>query len=329
MTILARYRLVTLLYAENGVYGADFKPNSSFLHLQAENHAPAMTPNETCPCMTMQLQLEIADPGCSQQGEDMKTISEVLRITWQSIKALWGDLFTLVLMNLVTIAPVILMLFFLYEVAVSLEAGHLALAGIFAALTVISLIPLPPAMAGLWSVANRVADELTIHWDDYFEGFRRYFWKSLGLALVNILVLAVLLSNVWFYAPNNNPFSLDSSTSLAIQILFLLLTALWLAYQMYPMALLLEQEDQRLRIALRNGGVLFLTRPGFGILLALMLAVVIAVSTYPLVVPWFVLTLSFIAVVCNKAVKHLLIPHLERAAQEAEFETPAQEEKET
>jgi uncharacterized membrane protein YesL len=259
----------------------------------------------------------------------MKTISEVLRITWQSMKALWGDLLTLVLMNLITIAPVFFVVFFLFEMAESLQADNLVLSGIFAVLAVIPLIPLPPAMAGLWNVANRVTDELVIHWSDYFEGFRRYFWKSLGLALINILVLSVLLSNVWFYAPSNNPFNLDPNTSLVIRILFLLLTVLWLAYQMYPMALLLEQTDQRLRTALRNAGVLFLTRPGFGILLALVLALVMAISTYPLVVPWFLLTLSFVAIACNKAVKHLLIPHREQAAQEAAFEASAQEKDST
>lgn len=256
----------------------------------------------------------------------MQTVSKVLRITWQSIKALWGDLLILVLMNFVTIAPVILMLFFFYELGVSLEAGNLVLAGIFAVLTVISLIPLPPAMAGLWSAANRVADELVIHWSDYFEGFRRYFWKSLMLALVNIIVLAILGVNIWFYAPGNNPWDIDPGLSAAIQTFFMVLTALWLIYQMYPMALLLEQTDQRLRTALRNAGVLLITRPGFGILLALVLAVAIAISTYPLVVPWFMLTLSFIAIVCNKAVKHLLIPHREQAAQEIESETSQEEE---
>lgn len=256
----------------------------------------------------------------------MKTISEVLRITWQSMKALWGDLFILMLMNLVTVAPVVFAVFFLYEAAASLEAGNLVLTGIFAVLTVLPLIPFPPAMAGLWNAANRVADEFAIHWSDYFEGFRRYFWKSLGLALVNVVVLTILIVNVWFYAPGNNPWKIDSSLSAAIQTLFITLTALWLTYQIYPMALLLEQTDQRLRIALRNAGVLFLTRPGFSILLALTLAIAIAISTYPLVVPGFLLTLSFIAIVCNKAVKHLLIPYREQAAQEAESETPAPEE---
>jgi uncharacterized membrane protein YesL len=256
----------------------------------------------------------------------MKTIGEVLHIVWQSVKTLWGDLLTLVLMNLITIAPVILILFFLYELAVSLEAGQLVLAAIFAVLTVLPLIPLPPAMAGLWNVANRATNELAIHWSDYFEGFRRYFWKSLGLALVNILVLAILLSNVWFYAPSNAPFGLGTNVSLAIQLFFLLLTVIWLAYQMYPMALLLEQKDQRIRTALRNAGVLLIQRPGFTILLALVLAVVIVISTYPLVVPWFLVTLSFIAVVSNRAVKHLLVPHRKQAAQETESETQAEDE---
>jgi uncharacterized membrane protein YesL len=256
----------------------------------------------------------------------MNTIGEVLRIIWQSAKTLWGDLLILVLMNLVTISPVILMLFFTYGMAVSLEAGQLIPAGIFAVVAVIPLLLLPPAMAGLWNVANRAADELAIHWSDYLEGFRRYFWKSLGLALIDVLVLAILLSNVWFYTPSNRSFGLGANTSLAIQIFFVLLTAVWLAYQIYPMALLMEQKDQRIRTALRNAGVLLIQRPGFTILLALVLAVVIAISTYPLVVPWFSLTLSFIAVVSNKAVKHLLIPHRERVAQEAESETLAESE---
>ena len=97
---------------------------------------------------------------------------------------------------------------------------------------------------------------------------------------------------------------------------------------MYPIALLLEQTDQRLRTAFRNAGVLLLTKPGFSILLALVLAIALALSTY-LVIPWFVLTLSFIAVLCNKAVKHLLVPHREQAAQEAELEALAQEERES
>jgi uncharacterized membrane protein YesL len=242
------------------------------------------------------------------------------------MKAFWGDLLILILMNLATVSPIILSLTLSLGMTELWQAGYQALAIIAFIVGLLPLLLLPPAMAGLWNVANRVVDEFAIHWSDYFEGFRRYFWKSWGLALVNGVVLVILVVNVWFYTPGNNPWNINPNLSAAIQTFFITLTALWLTYQIYPMALLLEQTDQRLRTALRNAGVLFLTRPGFGILLALVLAATIAISTYPLIVPWFLLTLSFIALVCNKAVKHLLIPYREQAAQEAESETPAPEE---
>jgi uncharacterized membrane protein YesL len=220
------------------------------------------------------------------------------------------------LMNLATVLPIILSASLSYLMAELWRAGYQTPAAILAVLGLLPLILLPPALAGLWNAANRVADELAIHWSDYWEGFRRYFWKSLALALINVVVLAILAVNVWFYAPGNNPLGLDSGLSLAIQLFFVFLIALWLVYQMYPMAMLLEQTDQRVRLALRNAGVLLISRPGFGILLALALAVIIAISN-PLVVPWFLITLSLTAVVCNVAVKHLLTPHRERAAEEA------------
>lgn len=246
----------------------------------------------------------------------MNTVREVIHVLWDSIKATWENLFSLMLMNLVTVLPIILSASLSYLMAELWEAGYQTPAAILAVVGLLPFILLPPALAGLWNAANRVADELAIHWSDYREGFRRYFWKSLALALVNVVVLAILAVNVWFYAPGNNPLGLDSGLSLAIQLFFVFLIALWLVYQMYPMAMFLEQTDQRVHLALRNAGVLFINRPGFGILLALALAVIIAISTYPLVILWFLVTLSLTAVICNKAVKHLLIPHRERAAEE-------------
>jgi hypothetical protein len=80
------------------------------------------------------------------------------------------------------------------------------------------------------------------------------------------------------------------------------------------MAALLEQEDQRLRVAFRNSAVIFVTNPGFTVVLALLLLLVAVASTF-FVIPWIV-TLALIAIVCNKAVLHLLKPHRERMRKE-------------
>ena len=212
-------------------------------------------------------------------------MKQVFRIFWEALKDFWDELFLLALMNIVTV------------------------------LLVIPIVTFPPALAGLWNVANRVAEGRSIHWSDYFEGFRRYFWKAWGLALLNILVVVIVPINIRFYTPDIAPFEISPLLSTWLRGLFVAITLLWTIIQMYPMALLLEQEDQRLRVALRNAAVLFIANPGFTIVLALLLLILAVVSVF-LPVLWVLVTMAFFAVVCNKAVLHLLEPHREQAQAE-------------
>jgi uncharacterized membrane protein YesL len=224
-------------------------------------------------------------------------MKHVFRIFWEALKDFWDELFLLVLMNIVT------------------------------ALLAIPVVTLPPALAGLWHVANQVADWRAIHWSDYFEGFRRYFWKAWGLALLNILVGFIVLTNLWFYAPGNVPFELSSTLSTWIRAFFVAMALLWLTIQVYLLALLLEQEDQRLRVALRNAAVLLVASPGFTLVLVLLLLIVAVISTF-IPVLWFLATPALFAVVCNKAVLYLLEPYRERAQAEEEDKAARGGEKE-
>ena len=219
----------------------------------------------------------------------MKTLFNVF---WKAIQDWWYDLFLLMMMNIVTV------------------------------LLILPVITFPPALTGLWNVGNLLAHGKAARWTDYFEGFRRYFWKAWGLALLNILVAVILYVNFRFYTPGIVPFEIGEPLSAWIRGFFVATGLLWLILQMYPMAMLLEQKDQRLRVALRNSAVLFITDPGFTILLALLLVLIAVASTF-FVIPWIV-TLALFAVVCNKAVLHLLEPQRERMRKErmqAEKET--------
>ena len=208
-------------------------------------------------------------------------MKDVFRLFWEAVKDFWDELFFLALLNIVT------------------------------ALLAVLVITLPPALAGLWNVANRVAQGKATGWSDYFEGFRRYFWKAWGLALLNILVITIAITNLRFYTPGNAPFEIHPTLSLWIRALWMAVAFLWLTLQMYPLALLLEQEDQRLRVTLRNTAVIFIANPGFTLVLAALLLIVAIIST--LLTPlWFLLTPALFAVVCNKAVQHLLKPYREQ-----------------
>jgi uncharacterized membrane protein YesL len=205
-------------------------------------------------------------------------MKNVFRVFWEALKDFWDELLLLVLMNVVTV------------------------------LLVIPVVTLPPALAGLWNVANRVAQGKVISWSDYFAGFRLYFWKAWGLALLNILMFIIVSANLWFYVPGNTPFDLHPTLSLLMRSAWLAVAFLWLTAQMYPLALLLEQDDQRLRTILRNTAVIFIANPGFTLVLVVLLLIVVVISTL-LPMMWLLVTPALFAVVCNKAVRHLLEPH--------------------
>lgn len=215
-------------------------------------------------------------------------MKNALRILGKGLRNYWAQGFPLMLMNVVTV------------------------------LLAAPVITLPPALAGLWNVGNQVADGKPAQWRDYSAGFRTYFSRSWGLALVHLLGFGITLVNVWIYVSGNQPFNVSEQIGSWLFLFFAVLGFVWFACQMYPLALLLEQTDQRLRVAWRNGVVLFMVQPGFTIGLSLLLFLIIAVS---MVLPplWLLATLAVLAVVCNQAVKYLLEPHREQLrAKEAE-----------
>lgn len=215
------------------------------------------------------------------------------RVFWAAVKDFWEELFMLALMNLVT------------------------------TLLLVPVVTAPPALAGLWNAANLVTQGKSIAWSDYFEGFKRYFWKSWKLALVNIAVLGTLFVNLRFYAPGVTPLPISENVSFLIQMFWIMVGVLWIIMQMYPLAMLLEQTDQRVRLALRNAAVLLFAHPGFSLVLFILIFIVVAVST---VIPalWALVSFAFLAVVCNKAVRHLLVPYRERMQQELEQRAAAE-----
>lgn len=247
----------------------------------------------------------------------MKTLREVLSVLWDAIKSFWGELFFLAFMNVITMIPVLLSLALLFEFAQLWGGDHRNWALVVLALQIVPAILFPPALAGLWNAANRVADDYAPGWHDYYEGFRLYFWKSLVLAIMNVLVIATVIIGVQFYAPGTTPLDINSSASTALMMVVIVFGTMWFVYQMYPMALLIEQTDKRLRVALRNAAVLYLRRPGFSALVAIVVLIIILLSLL-LGLPLVLITWSLVAVICNKAVKHLLVPERERARAEEE-----------
>jgi len=208
-----------------------------------------------------------------------------LRVFREALRDTCDELFLLVLMNLVTV------------------------------LLMLPVVTAPPALAALWAVGNRVARGEAAGWGDYFRAFCEHFGRAWAVAGLHLVALAGVGTNLWFYTPGNNPFNLSPQLSLYIQAAWGGMGILWLLFSQYLFPLILEQEDQRLRVALRNAAVLLATRPGFSATL-LALTILVGLVSALFTVPWLVITLAFLSVLTNDAVLRLLKPYRERTSAE-------------
>ncbi len=161
------------------------------------------------------------------------------------------------------------------------------------------VISAPAATAGLYYATNQLAHRHAISWRTFLDGFRQHLWLGCRWGLVNLFALTLLGVNVWFYG------QLEMWWTDLAQGLFIGIMVLWILLQVYTFPLLLEQEDHRMAIALRNSLVLFLKYPGFSLFLCLILLLVAALSTW-LRLPWLVFAGSLSTYLANRGTIYLL-----------------------
>lgn len=177
--------------------------------------------------------------------------------------------------------------------------AELVLVNILWVLLTVPLLTAPPALAGAYYMTNLIAHRKPTTWRTFFEGFRQFFWLSWLWALANILAGFVVYSNFRFYE------QFDGGWVTYVQGIALGAGIIWLVLQLYVFPLLIEQEDRRLRIALRNSFVLLVSNPGLALILLLLLGIIAALSVV-LQVPWLIITTSFSAFMANWCVLHTL-----------------------
>ncbi len=118
-------------------------------------------------------------------------------------------------------------------------------------------------------------------------GWQRKAWV---LALLNMLLAMALFTNLYLYYPSASPFELDPILADWLRAFWIALAFIWLILQLYPLALLLEQEDQQWQgVVWRNAKAYLKARPGTLVLITLgVLLVSIVNSVFPAL--WIVIT---------------------------------------
>jgi uncharacterized membrane protein YesL len=229
----------------------------------------------------------------------------IFRVLWLSLKDVFDELFTLMAVNLIWVvmsAPLIIVAVFL------LGAGSTVL-GIIVAL--LAVLPLAPANAGLYTIAQRVSEGRVIAWRLFFEGFREYLrlsWQVYGLWAIGLFLI---IGNFSFYG------GIASGLGTFVRILLLYLLVVWFGLLIYIGPLMVLQTDKRLRVIARNAFVMVFGRPIFTLVTLLLMALLgVVLGTFVPLLP-LLLTFSFLAIWGFRATSALVADaEARRAAQE-------------
>lgn len=163
------------------------------------------------------------------------------------------------------------------------------------ALAWLTIVLGPPATLGMYYVNNHLVHGESLGIAGLLEGSRRYFLASWLWMSVNLLVVILVVVNYFYYA------SFSASWSKFLQAFFLLLGLFWLLVQFYALPYLMEQEQKRLLVAMRNGLFTALAAPGFTLVLG-GAVLVVALLSLVTVAPLFLGGPCLIATIGNHAV---------------------------
>lgn len=215
---------------------------------------------------------------------------DALLITWRSLRNLWDEFAFLIALNVLWTLNVLLL---------AVPVFGLRNAGLswVLALTAIILLPLPVITAGLCFVANQITRGLAVGWATFATGVRRYWAKSLLVALINVVVLFLIAVNVRFYLVVT-----QGQWAAVVLSAWIVVAFYWLLAQLYWFPMLLEMKDERLFLALRNALAMVIVTPGFSIVLGLIVALLIAACVL-LTVPAALFLAVLLMLIANHATR--------------------------
>jgi hypothetical protein len=218
-------------------------------------------------------------------------IREAMGVFWQTLKDTWEELYSLAMVNLVWL--------FSWSLPIGLGAAT-RLPIVIIATAILSLGLLPVTTVGVYYVADRVAHAKTFHFSDFVDGIKLYWWRALIWLLANVVIIALISLNLWFYPANFEGFWVIIVGGLWLAALFF-----WIAMQMYYWPLLIQQEEPKMLLTWRNSAYLMLANPFYAFFITCFSIVLLAISV-ALTLPFVFVGMAILAVLGSNAVLTLL-----------------------
>ena len=179
------------------------------------------------------------------------------------------------------------------------------------ALLCLTVVLAPPATFGLVAVTHSLRQGQSRGLSGLLDGMRRYFWSSWRWALLNLVVLGMLWVSYVFYS------QIAAAWGAALTGLTIGMAIIWLIVQFYTLPFFVEQDQQSLRLALRNGLFVALAAPGYTVVVV-GFGAVLALASALLVGPLFLGGPCLLAILGHCAVNERLIAYGKRPPEDAE-----------
>jgi uncharacterized membrane protein YesL len=185
----------------------------------------------------------------------------------------------------------------------------------------ILIIPGPVALAGVYTISQRAVRSKGVTWPLIWDGIKEYGLRSLLLFLISLVVYGVIGINLWFYL-NAEVSPFPASVAVWTTPIFIFFGVIWTGVVFYAQSLLMELENPKMTLVLRNSLFLTLLRPlqTLGLLVVALASLALSIVLPVLLIVWpgFVSCLALTAA-------RTMITELTESAKATEEEEEAEE----
>lgn len=223
-----------------------------------------------------------------------------LKVIGKAFVDVYDNMFVLLLCNIVYVILAALPITFLattVQTTVSEPATAMAGAVIAGIMALLWVLLAGPAGYALAVMLRRVTEYQSFTVRDFFGAIREHYRRAWLLGLVSLVITALLLINLIFYA---TPGILGGFGPVLVP-LFVIIAVFWLLMQMYIYPLGVITEGGPLRV-LRNAAIVVVRHPGLTLLTGLV-SLIVAVASSVLVVPWVIISVGALTALGTRAVR--------------------------
>lgn len=170
------------------------------------------------------------------------------------------------------------------------------LVALVAILLSLTIVLYPLAIFGIYEQALDLTHGIRTGIIGFWKGFKGYWRKSLPWGLLNLLVIAILGFNIWFYR------NVDHPIALILMVLMVLLVLTWVIWQFYSVSCFFLQEEKSFKVAWKNGWAIIVLQPGYALVIAVVMLMLLGLSLITFI-PLFLGSVPLIAILGLRAVQ--------------------------